>query len=319
MSKHILVTGGAGFIGSNFIRHLLENTPYQVTNVDNLTYAANKGILAEFDQQNNYRFIKADISNKGELRKVFDLTYEGIINFAAESHVDRSIQDAAPFLTSNIIGTANLLDALRQKRAKKMIQISTDEVYGSLDDNADAFTETNPLLPNNPYAATKASADLLVRSYFQTYGLPVLITRCSNNYGPYQHHEKLIPKAIKNAMLNQPIPIYGDGLNIRNWIFVKDHCRAILKVFEEGKYGEIYNIGSSEERTNKEVVELILDVLQQSPNLIQNIHDREGHDRRYAIDWGKMNKELGWEPHVSFENGLLLTVDWYKKKFGDSL
>lgn len=313
MGKHVLVTGGAGFIGSNFISHLLKNSNYYITNLDSLTYAGNMENTTLFEKSNRYRFIKADISDQAELAKAFDQKYDAIINFAAESHVDRSIKDALPFIQTNIYGTYHLLQAVLSGKAHKMIQISTDEVYGSLGPNDPPFTETTPLAPNNPYSASKASADLLVRSYYKTYQLPLMITRCSNNFGPMQHPEKLIPKVITNALNATEIPLYGDGLNIRDWIYVEDHCRAIHTVLEKGVAGEIYNIGGSEEKTNREIINFILKQLGKDQRLIKLVTDRKGHDRRYSMDSSKILKELGWRPTVSFNEGIQKTIEWYRQ------
>ncbi|WP_078430388.1 dTDP-glucose 4,6-dehydratase [Alkalihalobacterium alkalinitrilicum] len=312
MSKHLLVTGGAGFIGSNFIEYMLGNTSYSITNIDALTYAGDIDNIKHFNQNSKYRFIHCDISNSTSLKQAFDREYKAIINFAAESHVDRSIENAHPFINTNINGTLNLLNAVLVGKAKKMIQISTDEVYGSLGHEDLPFTEHSPLAPNNPYSASKASADLLVRSFYKTYQLPLIITRCSNNYGPKQHREKFIPKVIINALNDQKIPLYGDGQNVRDWLFVDDHCRAIHMVLEHGEPGEVYNIGGGHERTNKEVITLILDYLNKKHQLIEYVEDRKGHDRRYAINWGKIHKELGWKPQVTFRDGLINTIEWYK-------
>ncbi|MGM0904668.1 MAG: dTDP-glucose 4,6-dehydratase [Bacillota bacterium] len=312
MAKHLLVTGGAGFIGSNFISYLLKQTDYLITNIDLLTYAGKNIKSNHLNQENRYRFIKCDIRDDNQLLHVFDQYYDVIINFAAESHVDRSIRNAHPFIYTNINGTFNLLEAVLNGKAKKYIQISTDEVYGSLQPYDVAFTETTPLAPNNPYSASKASADLLVRSYYRTYQLPLMITRCSNNFGPMQHPEKLIPKVITNAINNKEIPLYGDGMNIREWIFVEDHCRAIHMVIEKGKAGEIYNIGSSEEKSNKEVIQHILKLLGKDERLIKYVKDRKGHDFRYAIDSSKIRRELGWQPQISFSEGIQTTIEWYR-------
>lgn len=314
MSKHLLLTGGAGFIGSNFISYMLDNSRYHITNIDALTYAGNYENIRQFEKSNRYRFIKCDISNEADLQLVFDQKYEAIINFAAESHVDRSINDAAPFIQTNIKGTFNLLQAILSGKANKMIQISTDEVYGSLQPADMPFTEETPLAPNNPYSASKACADLLVRSYFKTHQLPLIITRCSNNFGPMQHKEKFIPKTISHAMNNKRIPLYGDGLNIRDWIYVTDHCRAIQMVLEKGVPGEIYNIGGSEEKTNREVIEMILNELGKNTDLINLVQDRPGHDRRYAMDSSKITRDLGWKPLVTFTEGIQKTIDWYKRQ-----
>lgn len=314
MKKQILVTGGAGFIGSNFILYLLNNTNYCITNVDTLTYAGKYRHIRHFESSDRYRFFRSDIGKEDELKLVFDQTYEAIINFAAETHVDRSIINAAPFIHSNIKGTFNLLQAVLSGQARKMIQISTDEVYGSLTETDPPFTEETSLAPNNPYSASKASADLLVRSYYKTHKLPLIITRCSNNYGPRQHPEKFIPKIISNALLGVDIPLYGDGLNIRDWIYVEDHCRAIHLVLEMGVPGEIYNIGGSEEKTNLEVIQLILNQLRMDTKLIKHVEDRVGHDRRYSMDSSKLSRELGWNPRVSFHDGIKKTIEWYKQR-----
>ncbi|KAF0821279.1 dTDP-glucose 4,6-dehydratase [Cytobacillus firmus] len=314
MSNHLLVTGGAGFIGSNFILHLLNNSSYSITNIDALTYAGNYESIKNFEKSNRYRFIKCDISNEAELQHVFDQKYHAIINFAAESHVDRSIKDASPFIRTNIKGTFNLLQAVLLGKAEKMIQISTDEVYGSLEPNDIPFTEETPLKPNNPYSASKAGADLLVRSYFKTHQLPLIITRCSNNFGPMQHPEKFIPKTINHAINNKTIPLYGDGLNVRDWIYVTDHCLAIQMVLEKGVPGEVYNIGGSEEKTNREVIEMILNLLGKNTDLIVMAQDRPGHDRRYAMNSSKITRDLGWKPLVTFPEGIQKTIDWYKRQ-----
>ncbi|MDM5225436.1 dTDP-glucose 4,6-dehydratase [Cytobacillus sp. NJ13] len=311
MKKHLLITGGSGFIGSNFISYMLCNTNYYITNADSLTYAANQNMIQQFEKSNRYHFINCDIAKETDLVGVFDQQYEAIINFAAESHVDRSIIDAAPFIRTNINGTFNLLQAVLMGKARKMIQISTDEVYGSLEPFEPPFNEVSPLTPNNPYSASKASADLLVRSYYHTHQLPLIITRCSNNFGPMQHSEKLIPKAIYHAQKGKDIPIYGDGLNIRDWIYVEDHCKAVHLVLENGKIGEVYNIGGSEEKTNLEIIQIILKYLKKDTQLIKFIQDRKGHDRRYALDISKIYRELGWKPRVSFEDGIKRTIEWY--------
>lgn len=311
MKKHLLITGGAGFIGSNFISHVLTKSNYYITNVDLLTYAGAIENIIPFEQSNRYRFIKADIGNKDELAKVFDQPYNTIINFAAESHVDRSIEDALPFIHTNIYGTYHLLQTVLSGKADKMIQISSDEVYGSLGPNESPFTETTPIAPNNPYSASKASADLLVRSYYQTHQLPVTITRCSNNFGPMQHTEKFIPKIITHALHDIEIPLYGDGLNIRDWIYVEDHCKAIHTVLEKGVAGAVYNIGGSEEKTNREIINKILNELGKDQRLIKYVTDRKGHDRRYSMDSSKITRELGWMPTVSFHEGIQKTIEWY--------
>lgn len=312
--RYLLVTGGAGFIGSNFISYILNNTDYYVTNVDALTYAGKLENTYTFNKSNKYRFIKCDISDLNSLSLAFEnQQYDAIINFSAESHVDRSINNATPFIQTNINGTFNLLQFVLEGKANKIIQISTDEVYGSLDTNDPPFTEETPLAPNNPYSASKASADLLARSFYKTHQLPLIITRCSNNFGPMQDREKLIPKVIDNALKGKEIPIYGDGLNIRDWIYVEDHCRAILKVLENGTFGEVYNIGGTAEKTNLEVVKTILNYLGVGHHLITFVNDRKGHDRRYAMDSTKIFNELGWKATTSFEKGIEKTINWYQK------
>ncbi|MGG3692314.1 dTDP-glucose 4,6-dehydratase [Heyndrickxia ginsengihumi] len=321
MSRELLITGGSGFIGSNFIQYLLDNTDDKITNIDALTYASHNHLITEFEMNPKYRFIKCDITELAQLDKAFDRHYDAIIHFAAESHVDRSIESAYLFIHTNVHGTLNLLEALLKGKASRMVHISTDEVYGSLKNDEPSFTEEHPLAPNNPYSASKASSDLLVRSFYQTYQLPVIITRCSNNYGPYQHEEKLIPKVILHALHNKEIPIYGNGLNIRDWLFVEDHCRAIKLVLDHGQEGEIYNIGGNEEKTNLEIVQGILEIMGKSPKLIKFVQDRLGHDQRYSMNWQKLNRELGWAPAVSFEKGIKQTIEWYKSsylKMGDS-
>ncbi|BDH79824.1 dTDP-glucose 4,6-dehydratase [Methanothermobacter tenebrarum] len=305
----IIVTGGAGFIGSNFIKYMLKEHPqYEIINLDALTYCGNLENLQGVEDNPNYKFVKGDITDK---RLVDDLTQgaDVIINFAAESHVDRSIQDPSKFLKTNVIGTQTLLEAAKKHNIQKYIQISTDEVYGSCEKCY--FTEETPLAPNSPYAASKASADLFVRAYHKTYNLPVNITRSSNNYGPYQFPEKFIPLIITNALENKPIPIYGDGMNIRDWIHVYDHCRAIDLVLHHGRQGEIYNIGGGNEKRNIEVVKLILEILGKDESLIRFVEDRPGHDRRYAMDSKKIKRELGWKPTYKFREGLEETIKWY--------
>ena len=307
----MLVTGGCGFIGSHFVRVLLNQPEVDVTNIDKLTYAAHPELNNAFNQYANYRFKQIDIADKQALEAVFDRHYDAIINFAAETHVDRSIDNADVFLQTNIIGTYHLLLAVLEGKASKMVQVSTDEVYGALHPDEPPFTEHHPLSPNNPYSASKASADLLVRSFYKTYKLPLLITRCSNNYGPYQHSEKLLPKVIKSALQNNKIPIYGHGQQIRDWLYVEDHCDAIYRVLNEGVPGEIYNIGGQNEQTNLAMVERIVSYLQNSKDLIMHVKDRPGHDERYGIDSTKIRKELNWQPKVSLSVGLKRTIDWY--------
>ena len=310
----ILVTGGAGFIGSNFIRYALSNHPdWHVTNLDKLTYAGNLENLRDIEGNPRYLFIKGDIADRELVDTLFrENRFEVIVNFAAESHVDRSILDPAPFIDTNIKGTQVLLEASRQHGIAKFVQVSTDEVYGSLGPADPPFTEESPLRPNSPYAASKAAADMMVRAYYKTYGLPCIITRCSNNYGPYQFPEKLIPLMITNALEDKPLPVYGDGQNVRDWIHVEDHCRAIDLVIQRGQPGEVYNIGARCEMKNLDVVRAVLDVLGKSESLITFVPDRPGHDRRYAIDATKISKELGWEPRYRLLDVLPELVRWYR-------
>lgn len=310
----ILVTGGCGFIGSNFVKYMLKVHPnYTIINLDKLTYAGNLENLEDIINNPRYQFVRGDICERADVEAcVRDYKVNVIINFAAESHVDRSIMGPAIFVETNIGGTNVLLDIAKDYKVEKFIQISTDEVYGSLPATG-KFTESMPLHPNSPYSASKASADLLVLAYHHTFGLPVVITRCSNNYGPYQFPEKLIPLMIANAIDNKPLPVYGDGLNVRDWLFVKDHCAAIDVVMQKGKIGEVYNIGGSNEWKNIDIVRLLLKKLGKPESLIKFVKDRLGHDRRYAIDALKISKELGWQPSLSFEKGLERTIDWYLK------
>lgn len=324
--KRILVTGGAGFIGSNFIRRILVAHPsYLIVNIDLLTYAGNLENLNEIMNYNNYVFVKGDIRDRKLIDKLFgEYNFDTVINFAAESHVDRSIEDPEVFLSTNIIGTQVLLDIAKKywkvnpenKYCKKFVedvkflQISTDEVYGALGEKG-LFTETMPLLPNSPYSASKASADLVVRSYNETFGLPINITRCSNNYGPFQFPEKLIPLMIYNCMIERKLPVYGDGMQIRDWLHVHDHCSAIDTVLHKGQNGEVYNIGGNNEKANIEIVKLIIKKLNKSDNLIKYVEDRPGHDRRYAIDNSKITNELGWRPKYTFSQGIDETIEWY--------
>jgi len=312
MSKEtILVTGGAGFIGSNFIRYILSTEDINIINLDALTYAGNLENLADIQSNPNYKFVHGNIQNKELVKYVCQLyNVNGIINFAAESHVDRSILSAAPFVETNITGTLILLEVARELNIQRFLQISTDEVYGSLGKDG-LFTEKTPLSPNSPYSASKTSADLLVNAFVHTYGFPGLITRCSNNYGPYQFPEKLIPLMILNALENKPLPVYGDGLNVRDWIHVLDHCSGIWTVYRKGRIGEVYNIGGSNEKTNIEIVKLILNLLGKPESLIQYVKDRPGHDRRYAIDSTKIETELGWRRQIPFEQGIKDTIQWY--------
>ncbi|BAF60759.1 dTDP-D-glucose 4,6-dehydratase [Pelotomaculum thermopropionicum SI] len=313
MGKRYLVTGGAGFIGSNFIIYLL--TKYEnciVINLDKLTYAGCLENLAAIKDSPRYQFYKGDIADKELVGKILAGGIDVIVNFAAESHVDRSIHDPGIFVKTNVLGTQVLLDGALKFGIKKFVQISTDEVYGSLGASG-YFREDMPLCPNSPYSASKAAADLLVHAYRHTFGLNVNITRCSNNYGPYQFPEKLIPLMITNALEDLPLPVYGDGLNVRDWLHVKDHCAAIDCVIENGRPGEVYNIGGNNEKTNLEIVKTILRILGKNENLIKFVKDRPGHDRRYAIDAGKIMKELGWMPEYSFEQGIQSTIEWYIK------
>lgn len=306
----VLVTGGAGFIGSNFLKYMVEKYPdYDFINLDGLTYCGNLENLRDIEYRENYSFVKGDIRDLELVDKIVsDCDY--VINFAAESHVDRSIEDPEIFIKSNVLGTQVLLDASKKHNIKKYLQISTDEVYGSLPEEG-YFRETTPLQPNSPYSASKAGADLMVRAYHNTFDLPVNITRCSNNYGPYQFPEKLIPLMISNALEDKPLPVYGDGLNIRDWLHVYDHCTAIDLVLHKGKTGEVYNIGGNNEKTNIDIVKLILKELDKSESLIQFVKDRLGHDRRYAIDSTKIQKELNWKPKYTFEVGIVETINWY--------
>jgi dTDP-glucose 4,6-dehydratase len=306
----LLVTGGAGFIGSCFIRHILNSYPnYKIINIDKLSYAGNLENLKDVEKNPHYTFIKGDICDKeliAELMSEVDVC----LNFAAETHVDRSITGPEVFIISNIMGTQNLLSWAKVFKINRFVQISTDEVYGSLGLTG-YFTEKTPLAPNSPYSASKASADMLTRAYFETYKTPVLITRCSNNYGPFQYPEKLIPLFISNALQDKPLPVYGDGLNVRDWLYVYDHCNAIDAVLHKGKEGEFYNIGGNNEKKNIEITEIILDSLNKSKSLIKFVEDRLGHDRRYAIDSTKIQQELGWSPQTQFEDGIKTTIDWY--------
>jgi dTDP-glucose 4,6-dehydratase len=307
----MLVTGGAGFIGSNFARHMLTHHPdYGVLVIDKLTYAGNLENLVGLEANPRFQFFQGDICDPEPLGAILKSGVDAIVNFAAESHVDRSILDASEFARTNVTGTLNLMQASRKAGIKRFLQISTDEVYGSLGPTG-TFTEASPLAPNSPYAASKASADLLARSYHCTYGFPCLITRCSNNYGPYQFPEKLIPLLITNALAGMALPIYGDGLYTRDWIHVHDHCSALDRVLHDGRPGEVYNVGARHEKTNLEVTRLILQILGKDESLISFVADRPGHDRRYAIDPAKIERDLGWEPEISFEIGMRSTIDWY--------
>ena len=310
--NRILVTGGAGFIGSNFVRMVLSEHPdCFVVNLDRLTYAGNLGNLAEFMENENHTFVKGDICDGILIERIIaEHGIEAIINFAAESHVDRSITEPKIFIETNVAGTLTLLEAARDKKLEKFVQISTDEVYGALGPEGQ-FTEQTPLSPNSPYSASKAAADLLVGAFGHTWGIKYNITRCSNNYGPYQFPEKLIPLMINNALNDRELPVYGDGLYVRDWLYVYDHCTAVWDVLQKAPSGEIYNIGGCNEKANLEVIHLILNRLGKPQSLIKHVTDRPGHDRRYAIDADKIINELGWKPSVSFEEGINKTMDWY--------
>jgi dTDP-glucose 4,6-dehydratase len=308
----VLVTGGCGFIGSNFIHYLLENDPnVAVLNLDCLTYAGNLANLADLADHPRYRFLKGDVADPPAVRAAVGQGVHSIIHFAAESHVDRSIHDSGPFVRTNVVGTQVLLDAAREFRVARFVQVSTDEVYGSLGPTG-FFTEETALAPSSPYAASKAAADLLVRSYAHTFGLPALITRCSNNYGPYQFPEKLIPLFVSNLLRDEPVPVYGDGRQVRDWVHVRDHCAAVYAAWKYGRPGEVYNVGGRCERTNLELTEALLRATGKPASLIRHVQDRPGHDRRYAIDCSKIERELGWRPAVPFDEGLRQTVDWYR-------
>ena len=307
----VLVTGGAGFIGSNFIRFFLrEHADAEVTNFDALTYAGNLENLAGVAEDPRYRFVRGDITDREAVEEALRQDIDAIIHFAAETHVDRSLEDAAPFLRTNVLGTHTLLEAARKRAVGRFIQIGTDEVYGSAVSGT-FFKETSPLAPSSPYAASKTAADLLVLSYVHTYKFSAVVLRCSNNYGPYQFPEKLIPLMIANAMEDKSLPVYGDGQQVRDWIFVEDYCSAIDCALEKGKIGEVYNVGGVAPKANLEVIHTLLKLLGKSESLIQYVEDRLGHDRRYAIDSTKISRELGWSPRHTFEKGLERTVHWY--------
>jgi len=330
--KQVLVTGGCGFIGSNFVRHILQHNPdCRIVNLDKLTYAGNPGNLIDVEKSSRYYFIKGDIIDAPLVRRIFaEEQIDTVIHFAAESHVDRSITGPSEFVQTNILGTFNLLEAAREawqkqpedvaKKSCRFLHVSTDEVYGTLGETG-AFQETTPYDPRSPYSASKASSDHLVSAYFHTYGLPTLITNCSNNYGPYQFPEKLIPLVINNALHGQSLPVYGDGKNVRDWLYVIDHCEAILTVLQRGNIGETYNIGGNSEKQNIDIVYTICDILDEKVgqlsggkerrSLVTYVKDRAGHDRRYAIDATKIRTRLGWEPKVNFRDGMRKTVEWY--------
>lgn len=313
--KKLLVTGGAGFIGGNFVRYMVKRYPeYLIYNLDALTYAGDLTKHREIENEDNYSFVKMDIADRESVVELFQREkFDYVIHFAAESHVDRSITEPEVFIQTNVLGTQVLLDASKDFGVKKFIHISTDEVYGELSFDSNLFfTEDSPLKPNSPYSATKASSDLLVRAYYETYGLSVSITRCSNNYGPYHFPEKLIPLTISQVLNDEKIPVYGDGKNIRDWLHVADHCTAIDLVMHKGENGEVYNVGGQNERTNLEVVQRILQVLGKSEDLIEFVTDRPGHDQRYAIDSTKL-KQLGWQPNYDFDTGIVQTIEWFVK------
>jgi len=316
----ILVTGGAGFIGSNFVHFLLKERPdWQIINLDKLTYAGNLANLEDIAESSRYDFVRGDIGDPVDVGNIFKNGFDYVVNFAAESHVDRSLYDPGVFLKTNILGTQVLLEHSLKAGVKRFLQVSTDEVYGSLGPDG-YFSESSAMAPNSPYAASKASADLLCRAFHKTFGMPMVITRAGNNYGPYQFPEKLIPFFLTKALDDEPLPLYGDGLNVRDWLYVEDHCGGILAVLERGKDGECYNIGGGNERTNLEITGKILQILGKPEKLIKFVKDRPGHDRRYALDYGKIKKELGWQPRKDFSAGLAETIEWYlnnRKWWGD--
>ncbi len=312
--KRLLVTGGCGFIGANFVRMELESHPeLAITNLDALTYAGNPDNLADLAGDPRYQFVHGDIADRAMVAKLIgEGGFDAVVHFAAESHVDRSIDDATPFLRTNVIGTQNLLDAARAAKVPRFVHVSTDEVYGTLGPDDPAFTEETPLAPNSPYSASKAGSDLLVRAAFHTHGMNVVTTRCSNNYGPYQFPEKLIPLFITNALTDTPLPVYGDGMQVRDWIHVIDHCRGVDAALRKGRAGEVYNFGGRSERFNMDVTRAVLKLVGKPESLIKYVTDRLGHDRRYAVDCSKAESELGWSQSVTFETGLADTVAWYK-------
>lgn len=313
MKRKMLVTGGAGFIGGNFVQYMVDKYEnYDIYNLDSLTYAGDLTKHKDIEHKKNYYFINADITDRQTTFSLFEKEqFDYVVHFAAESHVDRSIKEPEIFVVTNVLGTQILLDAAKEYKVKKFVHISTDEVYGELDfDPKTFFTEDTPLQPNSPYSASKASSDLLVRSYYETYQLPINITRCSNNYGPYHFPEKLIPLTISRVLNNQRVPVYGDGANVRDWLHVWDHCSAIDLVLHEGELGEVYNVGGHNERTNLEIVKTIIKMLGKSEDLIEFVEDRLGHDKRYAINPTKLEK-LGWKPIYTFESGITQTIQWY--------
>jgi dTDP-glucose 4,6-dehydratase len=309
----IVVTGGCGFIGTNLIRYLLDTEPEAtICNLDSLTYAGNPENLADLAEHPRYQFCHGDVTDPAAVDQALADGADALIHLAAESHVDRSILDSGPFVRTNVLGTQVVLDAVRRHQVPRLVHVSTDEVFGSLGPTG-AFTEDSPLAPNSPYAASKAAADLLVRSYVHTYGVPAVITRCGNNYGPYQFPEKLIPLFITNLLRGESVPVYGDGMQVRDWIHVRDHCAAIDLVRRRGRVGEVYNIGGRCEKSNLELTHLLLGLLHRPPSMIRHVADRPGHDRRYALDCGKLERELGWRPAIAFAEGLRDTVRWYQE------
>ncbi|HSV75280.1 MAG TPA: dTDP-glucose 4,6-dehydratase [Chthonomonadales bacterium] len=320
----LLVTGGAGFIGSNFIRWVLATySDLLLLNADAVTYAGNLENLASVENNRRYRFVRADIADEGAVQMAFDKaervfggTIDAVVHFAAESHVDRSIEDPAAFLRTNVLGTEVMLRIARQRGVGRFLHVSTDEVYGSLGPDDPAFSEATPLAPNSPYAASKAASDLLARAYYHTYGFPVVTTRCSNNYGPYQFPEKLIPLVVANALEDEPVPVYGDGRNVRDWIWVEDHCAGVDAALRRGVPGETYNLGGCAERTNLDVVRALLRLCGKPESLIRFVRDRPGHDLRYAMDISRAEGDLGWRPAMRFEDGLARTVEWYRSNRG---
>lgn len=318
MTQSVLLTGGAGFIGSNFVHMLVELRPdWRIVNLDALTYAGNLENLRDVEGHPGYHFVHGDVTCREDVDRALDIACEAdevaVVHMAAESHVDRSIQSGLPFVRSNVEGTQVMLDACRARGVQRFVHVSTDEVYGSLGPEG-AFTEETPLAPNSPYSASKAASDLLVRAAHRTHGFPACITRCSNNYGPFQFPEKLLPLVIANAQEDKPLPIYGDGMQVRDWLFVRDHCEAILAVLERGRPGEVYNIGGNNELPNIELVRRVLAALGKPESLITHVPDRPGHDRRYAIDASKIRRELGWEPRFTFDEALRRTIDWYQSQ-----
>ncbi len=312
----LLVTGGAGFIGSNFIRYILaHHRGDSIVNLDKLTYSGNLQTLRDVENDHRYAFVRGDIGDRSKVRKIFSAGFDAVVHFAAETHVDRSILDGSTFIQTNVLGTQCLMDAAREAGIKRFVLVSTDEVYGSAQAGK-KFTEESPLAPNSPYAASKASADLLARAHFRTFRFPVIITRCTNNYGPYQYPEKFIPLMLTRAAKGQSIPVYGDGRQVRDWIWVKDHCAGLDVALRKGRAGEIYNFGAGNELTNLEIARHILRLLGKPESLLEFVQDRPGHDRRYALDSEKARRELGWTPKTNLEEGLEQTVDWYARNAG---